>query len=83
MPKAIRVEVFYDAKLQEITGVASEPVTMNEGATFGYLLKNIFMAHPEMMETYPPGTLGIAINGYSPKTYSPMLDGDRVLFTTH
>jgi hypothetical protein len=83
MLKPLRVEIFYDAKLQEITGVASEPMLISEGATFSYLLQNVFMAHPKIIETYPPGAIGIVVNGYPPKTYSPIFDGDKVEFTAH
>jgi len=81
MPKVVKIEVFYDAKLQEITEVKSEPVIMSEGSTFMYLLQNVFMAHPEIGRIYPPGALGLAVNGYPPKTYSPLFDGDKVFFS--
>ena len=83
MPKAIRIEVFYNVKLQEITGVESEVVFMSEGSTFVYLLQNVFMAHPGIEEKYPPGTLGLTINEYPPKPHSPMFDGDKVMFLVH
>jgi len=82
-PKAIEIEVHYDAKLQEITGVASEPVFMSEGSVFSYLLQNIFMAHPGIPEKYLPGALGMAINGYPPRMHSPLFDGDKVIITAH
>ncbi len=78
MPKALNIEVYYDEKLQEITGVAFEPVVISEGAVFMYLLHNIFMAHPGIAEAYPPGALGLAINGVPPRGHSPLFDGDKV-----
>ncbi len=81
MPKAMNIEVHYDKKLQEITGVAFEPVVISEGAVFMYLLHNIFMAHPGIAETYPPGALGLAVNGIPPREYSPLRDGDKVTLT--
>jgi hypothetical protein len=80
MPKHVRIEVFYDEKLQGITGVESEPVIMSNGSVFSYLLQNIFMAHPLIEKTYPPGVLLMAVNGYSPKLHSPLFDGDKVVF---
>jgi len=80
MPTPINIEVRYDETLQKMTGTASEPVTMSEGATFAYLMQNIFMAHPDIPEKYPPGTLGMDINGHPPRPHSPLFDGDVVSF---
>ena len=81
MPKVIRLEVWYDKKLQEITGREFDPVMMSEGSTFIYLLQNIFMEHPEIEKKYPAGTLGLTIDGVPPKTYTLLFDGDKVLIT--
>jgi len=80
MSKSIRVTVCYDSELQKITGCAEESMFMSEGSTFLYLLQNIFMAHPGIEKQYPPGVLLFSINGFPPKTYSPLFDGDVVAF---
>jgi len=78
--KPINIEVQYDKKIQEITGVASEPTMMNEGALFWFLLESVLTSHPDIPKTYPAGALGMTINGKPPKPYSPLLDGDKVMF---
>ena len=81
MPAPMRLTIRYDEALQKITRVAEEPVFMGEGATFVYLLQNIFIEHPEIEKRYPPGALGFSINGFPPKSYSPVFDGDVVSFS--
>lgn len=80
MPKPIRITARYDEMLQKITGRAEDSVYMGEGSAFIYLLQNIFMEHPEIEKQYPPGALTFSINDVPPKTYSPLFDGDVVIF---
>ena len=80
MPRAMFLKVQYDEELQKITGKEEEPMVMGEGGTFLYLLQNIFIEHPELEKRYPPGVLGFSINGISPKTYTPLFDGDIIEF---
>lgn len=80
MPKAIRITARYDKELQKITGRAEDPVFMSEGSTFLYLLQNVFIEHPEIENRYSPGVLLFSINDIPPKTYSPLFDGDVVVF---
>ncbi|MEK9182106.1 MAG: hypothetical protein AAB781_00780 [Patescibacteria group bacterium] len=81
MPRSIRIVVRYDKELQKITRKPECPVIMSEGSTFVYLLMNIFMEYPNIERRYPPGTLGFSINGISPKTYTPLFDGDLIDFS--
>lgn len=81
MPRPIRIVVRYDKELQKITRKTEYPVIMSEGSTFVYLLMNIFMEYPNIEKQYPPGTLGFSINGISPKTYTPLFDGDLIDFS--
>ena len=37
--------------------------------------------YPEIKKRYPPGILTFSINGIPPKLYSPLLDGDVVMFS--
>ncbi len=81
MPKPMSVEVWYDKKLQSITGTEFEPVIMGEGSSFLYLLQNIFMVHPQLEKKYPPGALGLTINGVPPRQHSVLFDGDKIMVT--
>lgn len=80
MPQSIRIIVRYDAELQKITRKSDHPVIMSDGSTFVYLLMNIFMEYPNIERQYPPGALEFSINGISPKTHTPLFDGDLVDF---
>lgn len=80
MPKPIRLTVRYDGALQKITGRAEDPVFMSEGSTFVYLIQNVFIEHPEIEKQYPPGVLTFFIHGIPPKEYTPLFDGDVVIF---
>ena len=72
------MKICYDARLQKITGTADTVAVVNAGATFAYLLMNIFMEHPKIEMYYPPGTLGMTINGIPPKLDSPLAEGDTL-----
>ena len=77
-PRPIKLRVYYDAALQRITGKDYDPVIMGEGATFVYLLQNIFREHSGLAHKYPPGTISFEVNGEPPKPYTPLFDGDIV-----
>jgi hypothetical protein len=81
MPKGITVHLEFDVRLQKITGNKGHDIFMSEGATFGFLLRNIFMDYPQIEKKYPPGALGFTINGTPPKTYTPIFEGDTVYFS--
>lgn len=82
MPRGIKVIVRYDSELQNITGSGAQQMIISEGAPFLYLLMNVFSAYPEIEEKYPPGTLGITINGIPPRDHAVLLDGDTIDFST-
>ncbi len=81
MPKAMFLKVEFDQELRKITGKKDIPMVMGEGATFAYLLQNIFIEYPEIEKKYPAGSLGFVINGTPPKAYTPIFDGDIVSFS--
>jgi len=80
IPKSICISVRYDKELQKITGKEEYSVTMSEGATFAYLLHNIFMEYPEIGKRYPPGTLKFSVYDIPPKLHTPLFDGSVVVF---
>ena len=81
MQQPIHLKICYDLSLQKITGKALVDTVISNGSTFSYLLMNIFMEHPEIEIYYPPGTLGMTINGIPPKLDSPLSEGDMVELT--
>lgn len=76
----ISINVIFDKNLEKITGTSGHTVVMSTGANFMFLLNSIFMEYPKMMKVCKPGELGFTINGYPPKEYSPLFDGDEVVF---
>ncbi|MFZ2303419.1 MAG: hypothetical protein WAV98_01345 [Minisyncoccia bacterium] len=81
MPRAMSVNVRFDKELQKITGNEGHSVIISEGASFLYLLMNVFMECPEIEEKYPPGLIGFSINGIPPRDHSILFDGDTVDFS--
>ncbi len=81
MPKAMFLKIQYDKELQKITGKEEHPMVMSEGGNFAYLLQNVFIEYPKIEKKYPPGALGFTINGTPPKVYTPLFDGDVVVFS--
>lgn len=80
-PKPQKITVFYDRKLEKITGKGSEIVLVNEGMSFSFFLKIIFESYPEIEKKYPPGVLGFSVNGKPPKEYDVLENGDKVKFS--
>ena len=81
MPRAVSVNVRFDKELQKITGNEGHSVMISEGASFLYLLMNVFMEYPEIEEKYPPGLIGFSINGIPTRDHSVLFDGDTVDFS--
>jgi len=78
MNNSIKVKVYYNDKLSDITQKDFESVILNEGSLLMYLLKNIFIAHPQIEKTFPAGKLGFKINGKPSILNILLLDGDGV-----
>lgn len=76
--KAITVEIIYDKKLQQITGVASEKALVSEGYPFAYFLHNIFISHPMIPKLYPPGAIAMKLNGHAPREDEELKDKDVI-----
>ncbi len=83
IPGFISISVEFDKELQKITKTKGHPVVMSQGSTFAYLLQNIFIEYPQIEKKYPPGTLGFVTNGFPPKIYSPLLEGDIISFSVN
>lgn len=77
-PKPVAIALFYDKDLQKITKTASEETIVNEGMPFILLLSFVFKSYPEIEKQYPPGTLGLLLNGKPPQDFDIIQNGDRV-----
>jgi len=65
-PKPIKIKIFYDKDLKEITQKNSEESIVSEGIYFIDLLYFIFSSYPEISKIFPPGKLGLLLNGERP-----------------
>lgn len=79
-PRPIKVTNHYDQKLQLLTGKMFEEVVVSEGIIFLYYLNFIFSSYPKMQSKYPPGSLGILVNGKPPNEFDVLKEGDIVKF---
>jgi hypothetical protein len=77
-PKPIKVQIIYDRELQKITRVESEKAIVSEGLSFLLMLKTIFGSYPEISKLYPPGTMGLLLNGKLPTDFDILEDGDKI-----
>ena len=80
IPKAISVNIKFDENLEKIVGTVRYRITMSEGSNFGFLLQSIFLDYPEIEKKYLPGELGFLVNNVPPQIYTPIFDGDIVVF---
>lgn len=77
-PKPIKVQIIYDEKLQKITGVDHEEAFVSEGIRFVMFLKFIFDSYPEIPKFYPPGSMGLSLNGKPPTEFEILNNGDKI-----
>ena len=75
---AISVVITYDKAIQGITGISEEIVSLAPGASFAFLLNRVFIKHPRIMDAYPPGVLGMTLNGRPPEPLDRLGNRDRV-----
>lgn len=79
-PKSIKITVCYDPVLEAITGKGKEEMMANKGASFQFLLYCIFTSYPKITERYPPGKLGMLLNGRPPELFDILKDSDELVF---
>ena len=77
-PKPVKIQIIYDEKLQELTGVASEEATVSEGLNFLMMFKFIFDSYPEIFKLYPPGSISLWLNDKRPTEFDILNDGDKI-----
>jgi len=83
LPKSIKVRIVYDKELQKITKVKNEEAIISEGLNFLMMLKFIFDSYPEIPKQYPPGTIGLTLNGKPPLESKILNDEDRIELTVN
>lgn len=77
-PKPIKVQIVYDGELQKITGVEHEEALVSEGINFVMFLKFIFDSYPDIPKLYPPGSIGLKLNGKPPTEFEILNGGDKI-----
>lgn len=70
--------VVYDQTLQEFTCKPTDHPVVSDGSPIEFLLQSIFIEYPGMEEAFPPGKLGILINGLPPVAMQPLRNGDII-----
>ncbi|KPJ55675.1 hypothetical protein AMJ49_06630, partial [Parcubacteria bacterium DG_74_2] len=56
--KPIKIKVYYDKNLREITGKDFEEMMVSKGLSFAQSLYFLFSSYPEIQQKFPPGKLG-------------------------
>lgn len=56
----------------------SEEAIVSEGLSFLLMLKTIFDSYPEIPKIYPPGSMGLLLNGRMPTDFDILEDGDKI-----
>ena len=79
----IWITVYYDSKLQLITGMPEERIMINQGCPFIFILQSIFMSYKEIQKKYPPGILGFTLNGEPPNPGTLLNEGDSVCLAVY
>jgi hypothetical protein len=64
--KYVTVRLKYDEALARLTGQREEDLTLPRGQSFTAVLLFLLDAYPEIEERYPPGRLGILLDGQAP-----------------
>lgn len=78
--ESIEVTVTYDKRLSAIIGKDYEKMEMEKGDSFLSLLYYTFTLYPEVERRYPPGRLGMTLNGNPPGEFDTLNDGDEISF---
>ncbi len=78
MSEPIIITVYYCKKLQVITGKSEEAVIVNNNFPFLYFLHIVLTSYPLIQQMYPPGTIGLLLNGRPPQDYSLLENNDAV-----
>ena len=75
---SIAIRITYDETIQRLTGVAEDISYASPGAPFVMVFNSILFEHPEIQKNFPPGVLGIELNGGRPDVDTLLQDGDRI-----
>ncbi len=78
--KPIKVKIYYDESLKEITEKDFEEAVVSGDLNFARLLNFILSSYPEIQKAFIPGTLGFLLNGRRPAENNTLKDGDDIMF---
>lgn len=78
IPKPLTLHIIYEGRVAHVTGKASEYVIVSEGLVFIDILQQIFISYPEIEKKFPPGSLGLLINGRPPIMQDMPHEGDEI-----
>lgn len=76
--KPIKINIFYNEEIKEITGKDSEKAVVSENLNFAQFLNFIFSSYPKITKRFIPGTLGFLLNGKEPKENDILKDEDKL-----
>lgn len=76
--KPIKIMVFYNERVKEITDKDFEEVIVSDNLTFTGFLHFIFSSYPDIFKAFPPGTLAFSLNDIRPGENDLLQDGDIV-----
>ncbi|MFZ5365741.1 MAG: MoaD/ThiS family protein [Patescibacteria group bacterium] len=78
--RPIKIKIFYDDRLQRITGKSFEEAIVSKNLTFVQFLNFIFSSYPEIHQKFHPGTLGFLLNDRPPTEDEVLKNNDEVKF---
>lgn len=81
--KSIKITVYSNSQLQKITKTKKGEMMISENMIFILLLRIIFSTYPKIFKLYPPGTLGLLLNGKPPKESEFLANGDKINISVH
>ncbi len=73
------IHVVYKGLIVDVTGKTTDDIVVSEGFVFIELLQQIFISYPEIEKRFPPGSLGLLINGKPPAVQDILHEGDEVV----
>ncbi len=72
------ITITYDSSLQKITGVPYDRIPTETPEPFMIVMKTVLEYYPEIESKYPPGKLGIELNGKPPTGFEQLRPGSQI-----
>lgn len=77
---AANVTIRFDERIGAVIGLREEPCVVRRGSLFIFALLWLFKLHPGLDRAFPPGALGLQINGTPPGDATTLENGDLIEF---